>query len=57
MLLCFYDLEQFSNGEILLEILRTHPTVLLSGQLLDNPWYVEPEEYLGRHVGAGEPTR
>jgi MEDS: MEthanogen/methylotroph, DcmR Sensory domain len=57
VLLCFYDLEQFSNGEILLEILRTHPTVFLSGQLLDNPWYVEPEEYLGRHVAAGEPTR
>jgi hypothetical protein len=57
VLLCFYDLEQFSNGQILLEILRTHPTVLLSGQLLDNPWYVEPEEYLGRHVAAGEPTR
>ena len=46
VILCLYDLAQFANGEILMEILRTHPTVLLSGQLLDNPWYVEPEEYL-----------
>jgi hypothetical protein len=26
--------------------------VLLSGQLLDNPWYVEPEEYLAANVPA-----
>jgi len=52
VLLCLYDLEQFSDGQILMEILRTHPTVLLSGQLLDNPWYVEPEEYLAANVSA-----
>ena len=23
-------------------LLRTHPKVLLSGQVLDNPWYVDP---------------
>jgi MEDS: MEthanogen/methylotroph, DcmR Sensory domain len=50
VLLCLYDLEQFSDGQILMEILRTHPAVLLSGQLLDNPWYVEPEEYLAANV-------
>jgi hypothetical protein len=52
VLLCLYDLEQFSDGQVLLEILRTHPLVLLSGQLLDNPWYVEPEEYLSRTARA-----
>ena len=51
-MLCLYDLEQFSDGQILMEILRTHPTVLLSGQLLDNPWYVEPEEYLAANVSV-----
>ncbi|MDT7632744.1 MAG: eukaryotic-like serine/threonine-protein kinase [Pseudonocardiales bacterium] len=49
VILCLYDLEQFSNGEILLDILRTHPKVLLSGQLLDNPWYTDPEVYLASH--------
>jgi hypothetical protein len=52
VLLCLYDLEQFSDGEILMEILRTHPMVLLSGQLLENPWYVEPEEYLATSSAA-----
>ncbi|MGH3903580.1 MAG: MEDS domain-containing protein [Pseudonocardiaceae bacterium] len=46
VILCLYDLEQFSDGEILLDLLRTHPKVLLSGQLLDNPWYTTPDEYL-----------
>lgn len=50
VILCLYDLERFSNGQILLDILRTHPKVLLSGQLLDNPWYVEPDEYLAMHL-------
>ena len=51
VLLCLYDLEQFSDGQVLLEILRTHPKVLLSRQVLDNPWYVEPDEYLAQ-VGS-----
>jgi hypothetical protein len=48
VLLCLYDLEQFSDGQVLLEILRTHPKVLLSGQLLDNPWYMDPDVYLAQ---------
>lgn len=53
VILCLYDLEQFSNGRILLDIMRTHPKVLLSGQLLDNPWYTEPDEYLAHHPTTG----
>lgn len=45
--LCLYDLERFSDGEIVLEILRTHPAVFFGGQLLENPWYTEPHDYLG----------
>ena len=44
--LCLYDLERFCDGEIVMEILRTHPAVLFGGQLLENPWYVEPHDYL-----------
>jgi DNA-binding CsgD family transcriptional regulator len=29
-----------------LELLRTHPKVLLNGLVLDNPHYVTPDEYL-----------
>lgn len=46
VLLCLYDLERFTNGQLLMGLLATHPTVLLSGQMLDNPWYAEPDEYL-----------
>lgn len=45
VILCLYDLDRF-NGEILVDILKTHPTVLVGGMVLDNPYYVEPEEFL-----------
>jgi hypothetical protein len=46
VLLCLYDLERFTDAQLLMGLLRTHPKVLLSGQVLDNPWYVDPDEYL-----------
>lgn len=46
VLLCLYDLERFTDGEVLMGLLRTHPKVLMSGQLLENPWYAEPDDYL-----------
>lgn len=46
VILCMYDLEQFSDGTLLLDLLRTHPFVLLGGQLLENPWYMAPDEFL-----------
>lgn len=46
VILCFYDLEQFTNGQLLLDVMRTHPKVLLGGTVVDNPWYVEPDEFL-----------
>jgi hypothetical protein len=44
VILCLYDLERFTDGQILMEMLKTHPKVLMSGQVLENPWYVEPED-------------
>lgn len=46
VILCLYDLERFTDGQVLMGLLRTHPKVLLSGQLLDNPWYTAPDVYL-----------
>lgn len=45
VILCLYDLERF-DGEILVDILKTHPTVLVGGMVLDNPYYLEPAEFL-----------
>jgi hypothetical protein len=49
-ILCLYDLERFTDGQVLIDILRTHPSVLMSGMVVDNPWYVEPDEFLGQKV-------
>ena len=40
VILCMYDLDRFS-GEVLVDILKTHPTVLIGGMVLDNPYYLE----------------
>jgi hypothetical protein len=45
-ILCLYDLELFTNGGLLIDILRTHPKVMMSGALLDNPWFIEPDQFL-----------
>jgi hypothetical protein len=45
VILCFYELDMFS-GELLVDVLKTHPKVLLGGMVLDNPYYLEPDEFL-----------
>jgi hypothetical protein len=43
--LCLYDVDRF-DGEMIVGVLRTHPRMFLSGQIVDNPFYVQPEEFL-----------
>jgi len=45
VILCLYDLDLF-DGRVVVDLLRTHPKLLLCGTLLDNPYYLEPDEYL-----------
>jgi hypothetical protein len=42
---CLYDLDRF-GGSLLIDILRTHPVVLLGGAVMDNPYFLEPDEFL-----------
>jgi hypothetical protein len=51
VLLCLYDLEQFT-GDLVIDLLKTHPKVLLSGMVLDNPYYLEPAEFLAMRSAA-----
>jgi hypothetical protein len=44
-ILCLYDLAHFGGG-ILLDLLRTHPKLVVSGQLVENPYYLSPDQYL-----------
>jgi MEDS: MEthanogen/methylotroph, DcmR Sensory domain len=45
IVLCLYDLDLFS-GEVVINIVKTHPQVLVSGILVENPYYVGPDEFL-----------
>jgi hypothetical protein len=42
--LCLYDLERFGGG-IIVDVLKTHPKILLGGMVLDNPHYLSPDEF------------
>ncbi|MDH2413055.1 MEDS domain-containing protein [Nocardioides sp. CER19] len=44
ILMCLYDLKKF-GAEMLVEVLRTHPKVLLDGTVIENPHYLQPAEY------------
>jgi DNA-binding CsgD family transcriptional regulator len=44
ILMCLYDLKKF-GAEMLVEVLHTHPKVLLDGTVIDNPHYVDPMDY------------
>lgn len=51
VIMCLYDLDLF-DGSIVVDLLRTHPKLLLCGSLLDNPYYLEPDEFLAAKAGA-----
>ena len=43
--ICVYDLNKHS-GSVVMDILRTHPMVIMGGVLQENPLYVKPDEFL-----------
>lgn len=45
VILCLYDLDHF-GGQVLVDILKTHPKVLMGGTVLENLHYLEPDEFL-----------
>ena len=44
---CTYDLSRFS-GDIIVDVMRTHPLVIIGGIVQENPFFVDPEEFLGQ---------
>jgi hypothetical protein len=42
---CTYDLNRFDAG-VVMDIMRTHPMVIIGGILQENPFYVPPDEML-----------
>ena len=55
---CVYDLANFGGGAVI-DIMRTHPLVVIGGTLQQNPFFVPPEEFLnelrGRRAKPVEP--
>ena len=45
VIFCLYDLQRF-GAEVLMDTLRTHPMVVVDGVVHDNPYYVDPGEFL-----------
>lgn len=45
VVVCTYDATRF-GGDLIVDVLRTHPMVILGGALQENPFYVPPDELL-----------
>ena len=43
--ICTYHLGKF-GGDTVIDIMRTHPMIIIGGLLHRNPFYVPPEEFL-----------
>jgi hypothetical protein len=43
--MCQYDARQF-DGATLFKILQLHPQIIAQGQIVENPFYTRPEEFL-----------
>jgi DNA-binding CsgD family transcriptional regulator len=49
--MCLYDLQRFTV-QMLVDVLRTHPLVLLDNSVIDNAHYLTPREYLASRPPA-----
>ena len=44
-IVCTYDLNRF-GGATMMDMLRTHPTVILGSAVMENPFFVPPDRFL-----------
>ena len=52
--ICAYDVNKHS-GSVLMDILRTHPMVIVGGVLQENPLFIPPEQLLAELKGRNKP--
>jgi hypothetical protein len=43
--ICTYDLSRFPSS-VIMDIMRTHPVVIIGGVLQENPFFVSPDNFL-----------
>jgi hypothetical protein len=46
LVVCAYNLTKF-GASVMMDVLRTHPLVIIGGFLHENPFFVQPDELLG----------
>jgi hypothetical protein len=51
-LMCVYDVNKFS-GRAVMDVLATHPMVVMGDRIYENPYYVEPTVYLQKLLRRG----
>lgn len=59
--ICVYDLAKF-GADVVIDVMRTHPMIILGGILQENPFFVPPDEFLQelrgrRGVHKGRPRQ
>jgi hypothetical protein len=54
--MCIFDLTKVS-GELMVDIMSTHPYVVLKGRVRQNPFYIPPEVYLTELLQGGKAPR
>ena len=49
IVMCLYDVDQFGSGA-LVNLVMTHPRMLVGGMVIENPYYLTPDEVLAKAV-------
>ena len=49
IVVCLYDMDQFGSGA-LVNLVMTHPRMLVGGMVIENPYYLTPDEVLAKAV-------
>jgi MEDS: MEthanogen/methylotroph, DcmR Sensory domain len=49
VVLCLYDMDQFGSGA-LYNLVMTHPRMLMGEMVIENPYYLSPDEVLAKTV-------
>jgi len=47
--ICQYDARRFDGGT-LFDVLSVHPMMVIRGQVVRNPYYIEPDRFLQKHL-------
>ena len=48
--ICQYDVNKF-NGTTIFDVLKVHPMMIVHGQIVQNPYYMKPQDFLKDYKG------